>query len=349
MIRQLSCFKTYDVRGLVGSEINEDVAYRIGFATAKQLKAKKIVIGYDARESSPILFNAVTKGVCAYGATVLRLGLAGTEEVYFAVANFKADAGIGITASHNPIEYNGLKIVKSNSRPLSEAEFRGVKFIASQCFPANLSYSVKIVDKEFESRRLYANKLLSFLDLKKLKPLKIVLNSGNGAAGPVIDVIEKTLKKNGVKFEFIKVCHEPDPSFPHGIPNPLLEENRSLTGSKVKQERADLGVAFDGDFDRCFVFDHLGNFVSSEYLVGILAEVFLRKERGAKIVHDKRVIWNIRNIVKDCGGHPIASKAGHTFFKAALSEAGAIYGGETSGHHYFRDFFLVIVVCCLGL
>ena len=335
---QLSCFKAYDIRGEINVEINEEIAFRIGYATAKKLKAKKVVVGYDARESSPKFSNSVIEGIQAYGADVLSLGLAGTEEVYCAVAKFGADAGIEITASHNPINYNGMKIVKSGSQPLSIEEFASIKLLAEKNNLKKIKHRRQVRNFRTTAKAVYIDKIVSFISLKNLKPLKIVLNSGNGAAGVVVDELEQYLKNKDVDTQFIKIHHEPDPSFPHGIPNPLLEKNRAATSEAVKKVGADFGVAFDGDFDRCFFFDDLANFVPSEYIVGMLAEVFLSTEKGATIIHDPRVIFNTIDIVNACGGNAVSSKTGHSFIKTEMRAQNAVYGGEMSAHHYFRDF-----------
>ena len=334
----VSCFKTYDIRGKLGSEINSEVAYRIGFSVAKKFKAQNIVVGFDARKSSPELSNAIIKGIVDYGANVFALGLAGTEEVYFSTAYFAADAGIEVTASHNPIEYNGMKIVKSGSKPLEEAEFLDIKSIATEKGFRKSNTKGKLVDVHKEARNAYVNKLLSFVSLDILKPLRIVVNSGNGAAGPVIDSLIKNLKNRGVVVNFEKIHHEPDQNFPNGIPNPLLEENRKATSDAVKSFKGDFGVAFDGDFDRCFIFDGSGRFIPSEYIVGLLAEVFLLRESCSTIVYDPRVILNTLDTVKKFNGKSQISKTGHIFLKQSMRKAEAIYGGEMSGHHYFRDF-----------
>ena len=272
--KKLTCFKAYDIRGNLGEEINVDIAYRIGRATAQSLKADNITLGFDARKTSPSLARAVAKGICDYGANVLDIGLAGTEEVYAAVINFNADAGIEVTASHNPLDYNGMKIVKQGSQPLSDQEFYNIKIIAEE---SNFIHSEKIgfvMDKIVDARRAYVDKVLGLVDLDILRPLKIVINSGNGAAGPTIDALKLELENRDVKTNFRYVHHYPDPSFPNGIPNPLLFENRSSTATAVVREKADFGVAFDGDFDRCFFFDQYGNFVPAEYIVGLISEIF---------------------------------------------------------------------------
>ena len=336
--KELKCFKAYDVRGKLGNDLNEDIVYRIARATATYLKAENIVVGFDARQSSPNLAKVAVKAICDAGSNALEIGLAGTEEMYWSVSLFNADAGIEITASHNPIEYNGMKIVKKGSQPLSEEDFSSIRYLAEcNSFKRNQIEGLR-KNKKKKAREGYLNKIISFVDEKNLKPLKIVINSGNGAAGPVIDALEKKLKYKGVKLDFVRVHHEPDPSFPNGIPNPLIFENRSTTTDTIKLEKADFGVAFDGDFDRCFLFDHLGNFVPGEYIVGLIAQIFLTRESGATIVHDRRVIWNTLDVVKTCGGKALSSKTGHAFVKSEMRKAEAIYGGEMSAHHYFRDF-----------
>ena len=268
--------------------------------------------------------------------------------MYFAVSQLNADAGIEITASHNPKNYNGMKIVKLGSQPLTEQEFLNIKSIAEKNDFSENQSSGRTFNRKTEVRDSYLNKILDFIDIKKLKTHKIVINSGNGAAGPVIDALEKDLSAKGIKTNFIKVLNNPDPSFPNGIPNPLLEENRFLTSNAIKKEQADFGVAFDGDFDRCFLFDHLGNLVAGEYIVGLLSGIFLQKQSGATIIHDRRVFWNTIDVVSKFGGHAVATKTGHTFIKRTMREKNAIYGGEMSAHHYFRDFHIVIVAWCRG-
>ena len=336
--KNLSCFKAYDVRGKLGEEFNEDIAYRIGRATAQSQNAQTVVLGFDARATSQGLAQAVAKGVCDAGANVMDIGLAGTEEVYSAVVELNVSAGIEVTASHNPIDYNGMKIVKCGSQPLTDQEFGAIKSLAEENSFVLPKYEGLVLDKKEAARNAYITKVIGFVDCSNLKPLKIVINSGNGAAGPTLDALNYKLKEKGVKTNFVFVHHDPDPSFPNGIPNPLLEENRSSTADTVVTEKADFGVAFDGDFDRCFFFDNLGNFIPAEYLVGLFSEVFLAKEKGGKIVHDPRVIWNTIDIVSQFNGHALLSKTGHAFVKATMRKHEAIYGGEMSAHHYFRDF-----------
>lgn len=337
-VKNLACFKAYDVRGKLGEEFNKDIAYRIGRATAQSQNAETVVVGFDARETSAGLADAVTSGICDAGADVLEIGLAGTEEVYASVPEFGACAGIEVTASHNPIEYNGMKIVGRGSQPLSNCEFGNIKKLAESNSFIRPQRQGVVANKKEDARVAYIEKVLGFVDSLSLKPLKLVINSGNGAAGPTLDAINKKLIEKGVKTNFVFVHHDPDPSFPNGIPNPLLEENRSSTVNAIIKEKADFGVAFDGDFDRCFFFDQSGDFISGEYMVGLFAEVFLKKEQGAVIVHDPRVIWNTIDVVGKYGGKAVTSKTGHAFMKAAMRKTDAIYGGEMSAHHYFRDF-----------
>ena len=334
----LTCFKAYDVRGKLGEELNEEIAYRIGRATAQFLNANTVAVGFDARATSPDLARSLVRGICHAGADVLDIGLAGTEEMYAAVSEFGACAGIEVTASHNPINYNGMKIVKQYSQPLTDQEFSKIKQLAEQNKFILSKHSSLVKDKRSAARNTYVEKILSFVDLQSLQPLKIVINSGNGAAGPTIDALKQKMEEKSIKTNFVYLHHDPDPLFPNGIPNPMLEENRLETADVVISEKADFGVAFDGDFDRCFLFDQGGNFIPGEYVLGLLSKVFLRKEKGATIVHDRRVIWNTIDVVSKCGGFPVSSKTGHSFVKAAMRENGAIYGGEISAHHYFRDF-----------
>ena len=335
----LSCFKAYDIRGEIGVNIDEGVAYRVGRAVAQHLGATSVVIGFDARETSPAFAAAASQGVRDAGSDVINIGMAGTEEMYWAVTEFGACAGIEVTASHNPIHYNGMKIVKSQSQPLEDlGDFQAIKALAS----SQAWSDVMDVGREFErseaARQAYVGRVLSFVDLPALRPLKIVVNSGNGAAGPTFDAIADQLLELSAPLEFVRVHHTADATFPNGIPNPLLPENHAATADVVKAEKADFGVAFDGDFDRCFFFDETSQFVPGEYVVGLLASTFLEKESGGKIVHDPRVIWNTQEIVAQKGGIAVLSKTGHAFIKQTMRSREAVYGGEMSAHHYFRDF-----------
>ena len=336
---EITCFKAYDVRGEIGVNIDEDIAYRIGRAVAQNFDANSVVIGFDARETSPGFAQAAARGVTDAGADVFDIGMAGTEEMYWAVTEFGACAGIEVTASHNPINYNGIKIVKSGSRALDNvADFPAIKQLAETApWTAPKSRGV-ILDRAGDARSAYVEKVLKFVDETALRPLKIVVNSGNGAAGPTFDAIAKRLVERNAPLDFVRVHHTPDHRFPHGIPNPLLPKNRVATAEVVCEVGADFGVAFDGDFDRCFFFDETGQFVPGEYVVGILASIFLEKEAGAKIVHDPRVIWNTQDIVAQKGGIAVQSKTGHAFIKQMMRSEEAVYGGEMSAHHYFRGF-----------
>lgn len=333
-----TCFKAYDIRGKLGDELNADIARRIGRAFAEGLAAKRVVLGQDCRASSAELAQAVAEGLVAAGVEVMDLGLCGTEEMYFATTALDADGGIEVTASHNPMDYNGMKMVRRGSAPLDAATgLARIKALAeSGAFGAGVAGG-HVVDAS-AVRAGFVERLLSFVDLGALRPLKIVVNAGNGAAGPTFDAIAEALAARGAPLEFVRMHHQPDGSFPNGIPNPLLPENQPVTAAAVVATGADMAVAWDGDFDRCFLFDASGGFVAGEYLVGLLAEVFLAKEPGATIVHDPRVIWNTQDVVGRAGGRTVAAQTGHAFLKQALRDTGAIYGGEMSAHHYFRDF-----------
>jgi phosphomannomutase len=338
-VSELSCFKAYDIRGEIGVNIDEGIAYRIGRAVAQHFGAKSVVIGFDARENSPAFAAAAARGAMDSGADVVDIGMAGTEEMYWAVTEFGACAGIEVTASHNPINYNGMKIVESGSQPLDDAaDFQVIKALAaSQDWVGPVRVS-ETRDVAGAAREKYVDRVLGFVDVATLSPLKIVINFGNGAAGPTVDAIIDRLAAQGAPLDVIRVHHDPDSTFPNGIPNPLLPENHAATADVVVREGADMGVAFDGDFDRCFFFDGAGRFVPGEYVVGLLAAIFLDKEAGGKIVHDPCVIWNTQDIVAGKGGVAIQSKTGHAFIKQTMRAERAIYGGKMSAHHYFRDF-----------
>lgn len=332
MTESLSCFKAYDIRGRVPDELNPDIAYRIGRAFAQYLNAKTVVVGHDIRLTSPEITDALVDGITDAGADVLHIGQCGTEEVYFATFDQQVDGGICVTASHNPIDYNGMKLVREGSRPISgDTGLLDIKKMAEDADFAEPPAKGSV--QYHNSRPRYIEHLLTYVDRDELKPLKIVVNAGNGGAGAVIDALESHLP-----FEFIKIHHQPDGNFPNGIPNPLVPENRPPTIAAVKEHGADVGVAWDGDFDRCFFFDESGSFIEGYYLVGLLAEAFLIKTPGSKIVHDPRLIWNTQAICRQFGGEAIQSKTGHAFIKERMRKEDAIYGGEMSAHHYFRDF-----------
>ena len=336
---ELTCFNAYDVRGEIGVNINEDISCHIGRAVAQHFSAKSIVIGFDARETGPGFASAASRNVRDAGTDVINIGMAGTEEMYWAVPQFSACAEIEVTASHNPINYNGMKIVKSGSRPLvKEDDFDVIKALAASKDWVDAVEVGREFDRSTEAREAYVERVLTFVDVEALQPLKIVVNCGNGAAGPTFDVIADRLLRRGAPLEFIRVYHEPDATFPNGIPNPLLQKNHAVTADMVISKGADFGIAFDGDFDRCFFFDETGQFVPGEYAVGLLASIFLEKEVGAKIVHDPRVILNTQDIVAQKGGVAVQSRTGHAFIKQVMRSHEAVYGGEMSAHHYFRDF-----------
>ena len=331
----LTCFKAYDVRGVVGRDLTPEIAFRVGAAFAQTLNAKCVVIGRDCRLSSPELLLATANGLMSAGADVIDLGLCGTEEVYHATSHFDADGGIEITASHNPADYNGMKMVGRGSAPLDPAtSFASIRALAeSGVFtPAATGKLHPATD----ARAAYVACVLSFIDPTALKPLTILVNAGNGAAGPSFDAIAAALSQTNLRF--VRHNHTPDGQFPNGVPNPQLVQNHAMTGDAVIAAGADMGVAWDGDFDRCFLFDHTGAFIPGEYIVGLLAQAFLAKEPGAAIAYEPRVIWNTEDIIARGGGRAVLSRTGHSHMKRALRTHGAVYGGEMSAHHYFRDF-----------
>ena len=367
MATPITCFKAYDIRGELNSQLTEEVAYRIGYAFAQELNAKTVVVGSDVRLTSTPLKLALSAGLIDAGATVTDIGMAGTEEIYFATKHLGVDGGIEVTASHNPINYNGMKLVKAGSVPISgdtglnaikeKAEALGDDYVSERL--AHYTNGVTIDADAFFNGTAHVNEvklsntgkyavkscmsdyvshMLSYVNLSNFTPLKVVVNAGNGAAGPALDAIEKEMKSLGVPIEFIKVHHDADGTFPNGIPNPLLPENRADTADAVKASGADFGIAWDGDFDRCFLFDADGEFIEGYYIVGLLAEAFIEKNTDSKIIYDPRVYWNTEDIVANAGGTPIKSKTGHAFIKERMRKEDAVYGGEMSAHHYFRDF-----------
>jgi phosphomannomutase len=329
---KIDCFKAYDIRGRLPDQLNEEIAWRIGCAYAQYLTPVQVIIGHDVRLSSQSISDALAKGLTEGGSDVLDIGLCGTEEIYHATFSQQCDGGIMVTASHNPIDYNGMKLVREQSKPISGDT--GLKEIQQLTEIGNFTPAEKtgtVIPVSFKQE--YIDHLLSYIDRNALKPLKVVVNPGNGCAGPIIDRLEEFLP-----LEMIKICHQPDGTFPNGIPNPLLPENRALTADSVLEHHADLGIAWDGDFDRCFLFDEKGHFIEGYYIVGLLAEALLANSPGQKIIHDPRLTWNTIDIVKQAGGIPIQSKTGHAFIKERMRIENALYGGEMSAHHYFRDF-----------
>lgn len=334
---KLTCFKAYDIRGRLGDELNEEIAYRIGRAYGEYLKPETVVVGGDVRLTSEALKMAVANGLMDAGIDVIDLGMTGTEEIYFATWYLGVDGGIEVTASHNPMDYNGMKLVREGARPISgDTGLKEIRHIAEQNAFGEVQHRGSLTRQSILDA--YVDHLLSYLDLNNLKPMKLVVNAGNGAAGHVLDAIKVQFKATGTPIEFIKIHHEPDGNFPNGIPNPLLPERRQATRDAVLEHGADMGIAWDGDFDRCFLFDEKGEFIEGYYIVAMLGEAFLQKHPGAKIIYDPRLIWNTIDVVKKAGGVPIQSKAGHAFIKDRMRAEDAVYGGEMSAHHYFRDF-----------
>ncbi len=331
--QKLACFKAYDVRGRVPDDLDEELTYKIGRAYADQLQARTVVVGRDVRLSSERFCDALTRGLVDAGVKVSDIGLCGTELIYFATSHLSVDGGIMVTASHNPMDYNGLKFVARDSIPLSGED--GLPELERRCVTGDIGQkrgggSLERVDVS----EAYTDHLLGYVRPEALRPIKVVTDPGNGCAGPWLDLLAPRLP-----FELVRICHEPDGSFPNGIPNPMLEENRARTTAAVLDSGAAVGLAWDGDFDRCFFFDERGRFVEGYYLVGLLAEATLRKHPGAKIIHDPRLTWNTREMVTAAGGRPIQSRCGHAFIKSAMRREDAWYGGEMSAHHYFQRFF----------
>ncbi len=333
----LECFKAYDIRGQVPDQLNEDVAYAIGIAYASFLGPERVVVGHDMRLSSPDLTKHLVEGLTDAGVEVTHIGQCGTEEIYFATEHFEMDGGIMVTASHNPKDYNGMKLVREGSRPISgDTGLDDIRKMAEEWLAGDRSRSVSAKKGSvtpLAHRDAYLDLLMKHVNLGTLKPLKIVVNAGNGAAGPVLDGLADRLP-----FEFVRLHHEPDGSFPHGVPNPLLVENRTPTADAIVAHEADLGIAWDGDFDRCFFFDEDARFIEGYYIVGLLAEAFLQRDPGAAVVHDPRLTWNTVDIVDAAGGRAVMSKTGHAFIKERMRIEDSVYGGEMSAHHYFRDF-----------
>lgn len=337
---ELTCFKAYDIRGQLGTELDEDIAYRIGRAFAEFLKPQKVVLGGDVRLTSETLKQALSNGIRDAGADVIDIGMVGTEEVYFATSHLQADGGIEVTASHNPIDYNGMKPVREGSRPISsDTGLLDIKRMAEANQFEAIDESKRGQYSKVSTLDAYIDHLMGYIEPEAIRPLKLVVNAGNGAAGHVADAIEAKFAALNIPVELVKIFNEPNGNFPNGIPNPILHENRAPTIEAVLEHGADMGIAWDGDFDRCFLVDEKGNFIEGYYIVGLLAEAFLAKQPGAKIVHDPRLTWNTIEIVERNGGKAIQSKTGHAFIKERMREEDAVYGGEMSAHHYFRDFF----------
>ncbi|WP_282276398.1 phosphomannomutase [Stenotrophomonas sp. PS02297] len=328
----LPAFKAYDIRGRVPEELNEDLARKIGKALSARLGNGPVVLGHDVRLTSLGLQDALADGLRGEGREVIDIGLCGTEEVYFQTDHLGAAGGVMVTASHNPMDYNGMKLVKQQARPISSDTglFAISDAVAADTAPAQAPRAGQV---ERHDKSAYIAHLLSYVDVAALKPLKLVVNAGNGGAGAIVDLLAPHLP-----LEFVRICHEPDGRFPNGIPNPLLPENRAATADAVRAHGADFGIAWDGDFDRCFFFDHTGRFIEGYYLVGLLAQAILARNPGGKVVHDPRLVWNTVEMVEAAGGVPVLCKSGHAFIKEKMRSENAVYGGEMSAHHYFREF-----------
>lgn len=336
-MNKLTCFKAYDIRGKLGTELNEEIAYKIGRAYGQIYQPKTVVIGCDVRLTSEDLKQATIRGLNDAGVDVLDLGMTGTEEVYFGAFHLDVQGGIEITASHNPMDYNGMKLVRENARPISaDTGLKDIQSLAeSEQF---IEVEKKGTTQKYNILPEFIEHLLTYIDPSKIRPLKLVMNAGNGAAGHVVDAIEEKFKALNIPVEFIKIHNHPHGTFPNGIPNPILVENRDSTRNAVLIHHADMGIAWDGDFDRCFLFDEKGQFIEGYYIVGLLAQAFLLKQAGEKIVHDPRLVWNTLDIIEQYQGIAVQSKSGHAFIKDVMREHNAAYGGEMSAHHYFRDF-----------
>jgi phosphomannomutase len=328
----IRCFKSYDVRGRIPDELNEDIARRIGRGYAEVINPGTVVVGHDIRLTSESIKAALVDGLREQGVDVVDIGQCGTEEIYFATSHLKVGGGICVTASHNPKDYNGMKFVRAESKPISGDS--GLKEIQAKAEADDFVSATKRGGYEsVDTSVAYVDHLLSYVDLTELKPLKIVCTAGNGGAGRVVDLLEPHLP-----FEFIKLHHEADGHFPNGVPNPMLEENRVASAALVRESGADLGIAWDGDFDRCFFYDDTGEFIEGYYVVGLLASAFLAKGHDQIVVHDPRLTWNTIDVAQSVGGLAQQSKTGHAFIKETMRRVDAVYGGEMSAHHYFRDF-----------
>ncbi len=339
-MEKLTCFKAYDIRGQLGKELDEGIAYRIGRAYAEFLKPRNVVLGGDIRLTSESLKAALSDGIRDAGSDVIDIGMVGTEQVYFATSHLQAGGGIEVTASHNPIDFNGMKPIREGSRPVSsDTGLLDIKALAEANNFPEVEANNRGAYQQLCILDDYIDHLCGYVDLSSIKPIKLVMNAGNGAAGPVVDAMQARFANLNLPIELIKINNEPDGSFPNGIPNPILHENRASTIDAVLAHGADMGIAWDGDFDRCFLVDEKGNFIEGYYIVGLLAEAFLAKNPGEKIVHDPRLTWNTVDVVRRSGGHAVQSKTGHAFIKERMRLEDAVYGGEMSAHHYFRDFF----------
>jgi len=327
-------FKAYDVRGIYGSELDEEGARAIGRAFVEVFGPKRIAVGHDMRVSSPSMAEAAVAGAAEAGADVLELGLVGTEMVYFAVGELGLDGGIAVTASHNPKEYTGLKIVREGALPVGGES--GLLEIRDRAMaePAAAEGLSPGQVQPYDIWEQYVERALSFVEVEAIKPLKVVIDAANGMAGVMLPPVLEHLPQ----LEVERFYFEPDGTFPNHAPNPLLPENREFIVAKTLEEAADFGVAFDGDADRCFFVDDTGEFVPGDFATALFAESVLAKEPGAKIIYDVRASWAVPQTIESAGGVPLINRVGHAFIKHRMREEHAAFGGEVSGHYYFRDF-----------
>jgi phosphomannomutase len=325
-----ACFKAYDVRGRVPEELDPELAYRIGRAYADETGAKTVVVGHDIRLSGPELGAALTKGLNDAGVDVTDIGMVGTETVYFATAHYGFDGGVMITASHNPPQDNGMKMVQKESRPISSDT--GLLAIEERAFAAKWERTGKGKSEQRDVYDDFVQHLLRYCDTTTIKPLRVLAKAGNGAAGIAMRKLAKHLPIQVDEMQF-----EPDGEFPNGVPNPILPENRKDIEDRLKTGGYDLGVAWDGDYDRCFLLGGSGSFIEGYYIVGVLAEAILKNNPGDTVIYDPRLTWNTLEIVKRAGGRAVMCKSGHAFIKEKMRAEDAVYGGEMSAHHYFRS------------
>jgi phosphomannomutase len=340
-------FKAYDVRGIYPTELDEDGAYAIGRAYVEEFEPRRIAVGHDTRLSSPTMAASAIQGACDGGADVVDIGLVGTEMAYFAVGDLELDGGIMVTASHNPKEYTGMKIVRRGALPVGgESGLLEIRDRALAGFDRPEGQTPGQVSKH-DVWPDYVERVLSFIDVDAVKPLRVVIDAGNGMAGAMLPPVLERLPVDARRYFF-----EPDGTFPNHEPDPLLPENREFIIAEVKKERADLGVAFDGDADRCFFVDDTGEFVPGDFVTALLAQSILEKEPGGKVIYDVRASWAVPETIERGGGVPLVNRVGHAFIKQRMREEGAVFGGEVSGHYYFRDFYQAdsgVIPCLLML
>ena len=339
-------FKAYDVRGIYPDEIDEQGAYAIGRAFVEEFTPKKIAIGRDMRVSGPQMVSALTEGATDGGADVLDIGQIGTEMLYFAVGSLELDGGITCTASHNPKEYTGFKIVRSGALPVGGDS--GLPDVRDRALAGFGNVARKGETTACDIWPAFVERVLSFIDPSQVKPLRVVVDAANGMGGCMLEPVLERLPQ----LDTVRCYFEPDGTFPNHEPNPLLPENREFIIAKVKEDKADLGIAFDGDADRCFFVDETGEFIPGDFVTALFAESFLAKEPGAKIIYDVRASRAVPDTIERAGGIALMNRVGHAFIKHRMREEGAVFGGEVSGHYYFRDFSKAdsgIIPCLLML